>query len=617
MLKSYPKKWGTIESVKLKKTVWQGYPFKFDLSGFVESFPCGRLKLYLSHFKQYVNMDKYYGPLAVVLVISLLMFPYIWKGQDVQVNVVDNLDSNVVWYKMLKDQGKFYSGPEVLVEGFVMETPRFSYPSGLNMEAVLYFWLPPFTAFWINKLIITISAFLGMVLLFSAHLKIRKWEIVTLGLLWATLAYNPHIGISVAGLPLVFWSFFNLKENKYLFPSFFTIIFYSFYSSFVLVGIFTLLFLSVFLIYGRIIEGRFSKMAVLGLLIMVSCFLIQEYNLIYFLFFQNDFVSHRKEMDYRFNSFSNQYPWDYIKNGDHNSVFYWWGYVLILAIIVFYFYLSTSGSRNLRNMPREEKVLLLFAIVVSIVPSFISSLFSWERTTNLPGELFPLIHSFNWMRITFPFSFFMFVVLGFGMIYIKISFKKLLVGLFLAINIFVYQFEWRNLINNHLGILEYQIPTYSQYFAENQFDDIKNFLGDDWDKINIGSINLPPAVATFHGFKSIDGYLPLYDLAYKQNFKRIIERELEKDVELLNHFQYWGNKCYLQNATYPDQFDAYKWKNLDAIEQLDFNYNVLKEEFNTEHLFSAVEIHHERLQLLSMFRHQESAWDVYLYKITQ
>lgn len=40
--------------------------------------------------------------LLILSVFFLVMFPYIWKGQDVKVNVWDNLDSNLVWYKMLK-----------------------------------------------------------------------------------------------------------------------------------------------------------------------------------------------------------------------------------------------------------------------------------------------------------------------------------------------------------------------------------------------------------------------------------------------------------------------------------------------------------------------------------
>src|SRR5690554_2138951 len=172
-------------------------------------------------------MNKAKELLLVAGVIFLVMFPYIWKGQDVQVNVWDNLDSNVVWYKMLKDQGKIFAGPEVMVEGFVTETPRFSYPSGWNVEALLYFLLPPFMAYWVNKLLIIICGLGGMVLLFSSSLDSKRSEVVFIGLLWATLAFNPHIGISVAGLPVLVWSFYNLRGKKKVWLSLFLAVVYS------------------------------------------------------------------------------------------------------------------------------------------------------------------------------------------------------------------------------------------------------------------------------------------------------------------------------------------------------------------------------------------------------
>src|SRR5690606_21336199 len=100
--------------------------------------------------------------LGTALVFILLMLPYIWLGKGVPLNVWDNLDSNLLWYKMLQGQDLLFAGPEQMVEGFVTSTPRFSYPSGFNLEAVLFYWLPLFTAYWINKLLISLVAFLGM-----------------------------------------------------------------------------------------------------------------------------------------------------------------------------------------------------------------------------------------------------------------------------------------------------------------------------------------------------------------------------------------------------------------------------------------------------------------------
>ena len=556
-------------------------------------------------------MNKAKELLLVAGVIFLVMFPYIWKGQDVQVNVWDNLDSNVAWYKMLKDQGKIFAGPETMVQGFVTETPRFSYPSGWNVEAVLYFLLSPFTAYWLNKLLIIMFAFGGMVLLFSRHLESNRSEVIIISLLWATLAFNPHIGISVAGLPVLVWSFYNLRSNEKIWLSLIFIIVYSFYSSLVLAGFFILLLLVILLTYWRFVDRRFSKWAVLGVILMSGCYLLQEKNLFYFLFLQNDFVSHRQEIDYRYNSFSNRTPWSFIKNGDHNSVFYWWGYLLGFGGIIAYLFFKRFTTIVFR------KELLVFSIIFTLSVPFLAAFLTWEEASNLAGEIFSVIHSFNFTRIAFPLPFFMFVVLAYGIIGIRARYKKAILAFFLGMNIFVYQFEWRNWLNNHFSVLDYHIPSYRQYYAEKQITEVKEFFGKNWNDIHIASVNLPPAVSAYHGFKGIDGYLPLYDLNYKHRFKEIIVGELAEDRELFDHFAFWGNKCYLQNATYPDVFDAYKWKKLTPIQVLDLDFNLLQSTFQVDYLFSAVEVHHERLQLLKLFTHEESAWDIYVYEIAQ
>src|SRR5690554_4745157 len=147
-------------------------------------------------------MDKAKELLLVAGVIFLVMFPYFWKGQDVQVNVWDNLDSNVVWYKMLKDQGKIFAGPEVMVQGFVTETPRFSYPSGWNVELFLVHLFDVFTAYWLNKLFILLIGFLSMLYFLKNEVKQGAAYYVGFSLVWATLAFYTHRGISIAAIPL-------------------------------------------------------------------------------------------------------------------------------------------------------------------------------------------------------------------------------------------------------------------------------------------------------------------------------------------------------------------------------------------------------------------------------
>ena len=84
---------------------------------------------------------------------------------------------------------------------------------------------------------------------------------------------------------------------------------------------------------------------------------------------------------------------------------------------------------------------------------------------------------------------------------------------------------------------------------------------------------------------------------------------------LASHFDDWGNKCYLQNATYPDMFDLYKWRQADPIKQLNFDFMQLKQDLMVEYLLSSVPIEDKRLELVELFLDQGSAWDIYLYSI--
>src|SRR5690554_5781527 len=197
--------------------------------------------------------------LLVAGVIFLVMFPYIWKGQDVQVNVWDNLDSNVVWYKMLKDQGKIFAGPEVMVQGFVTETPRFSYPSGWNVELFLVYFFNVFTAFWINKLLIILIAFASMFYFLKTNVKHGVGLYIGLSLVWATLAFYPHRGVSIAALPLIFTLFNQLREGRHIKIGLFLIFCYALYSMFVLAGLYIWIIFSFIACYWMIKDKRWNS----------------------------------------------------------------------------------------------------------------------------------------------------------------------------------------------------------------------------------------------------------------------------------------------------------------------------------------------------------------------
>ena len=85
------------------------------------------------------------------------------------------------------------------------------------------------------------------------------------------------------------------------------------------------------------------------------------------------------------------------------------------------------------------------------------------------------------------------------------------------------------------------------------------------------SVGLDPMVAVMSDIKVIDGYHNIYPLSYKIKFRKIIERELEKNIELKNYYDNWGNRIY---AFYNDKNDILL--NFHAAKKIGANFVISK-----------------------------------------
>ena len=64
------------------------------------------------------------------------------------------------------------------------------------------------------------------------------------------------------------------------------------------------------------------------------------------------------------------------------------------------------------------------------------------------------------------------------------------------------------------------------------------------------SVGLDPMIAVMNDIRVIDGYHTIYPLSYKIKFRKIIEKELDKNIKLKNYYDDWGNRVY---AFYTDK----------------------------------------------------------------
>ena len=94
--------------------------------------------------------------------------------------------------------------------------------------------------------------------------------------------------------------------------------------------------------------------------------------------------------------------------------------------------------------------------------------------------------------------------------------------------------------NNKLDFNNSSDKTFDNYYKFTDYAFIKNIVKD----ARVMSVGLDPMVAVMNDIKVIDGYHNIYPLDYKIKFRKIIEKELEKNIVLKNYYDNYGNRVY-------------------------------------------------------------------------
>ena len=129
----------------------------------------------------------------------------------------------------------------------------------------------------------------------------------------------------------------------------------------------------------------------------------------------------------------------------------------------------------------------------------------------------------------------------------KIKYGKTLVSLLVigqVLFIFTaYSPEYRHV----LGLVNrpHSTLTFRQFYSEKLFKEIDGYIGKskkDYRTVNIG---IHPGIAQYNGFYTLDVYSNIYSLQYKHQFRKIIEKELEKNARVKWVYDENGKRCYL------------------------------------------------------------------------
>jgi len=578
----------------------------------------------------FINKYSFWISLAI---LALSILPVLILQENAYVRILDCLDPDVIYRVILSRDYNYLKGPTEIISSFMNGIPRGCFPSSLNVLQMLFLFCKPIHAFLINVLIVHIAAFFGMFLLLKKHVIKEQGYVLNIficsisALCFSLLPFDYMFGLSLAGQPLLFYAFLNILNKHATFKDYFIIFIFPFYSYLVLVGVFCCMALfAIFLVHwwntSEINLNFFGILIWFGLV-----YLVVEYQLIYMLIFEKNYVSHRQEFNFVLLSYKDfRYYLREIYNnlllggrGDaaslhHNIV----RDILPIAIIVCY-------EKNLKQKLFYGLIIVIFFIAL------LSCFFNINSILLLRQKCF-FLNAFDWSRIYFLLPMLWYILFAMSLALILnikrfgayiVWFLALMQLHFIVANNFDLRHNFKIFYNTYLtregSDREVDYLSFKEFYSEGLFSQIAAYINEPKDEFKIVNIGILPSAAQYNGFYTLDGYIPNYPLEYKHKFRKIMEIELNKNSGNKLYFDYWANRCYLfcselTNSVISQSKD--ELKNFEPIKNLQLDTEQLKN-LGCKYIFSAVEIlnyKNNSLKFIRLFTDKDSPYKIFLYQ---
>lgn len=411
--------------------------------------------------------------------------------------------------------------------------------------------------------------------------------------------------LSTLGMPLALWAFLNIRSGIYSWKEWVTLILLPFYSSFVLGFFFFLVAMGLLWLRDWLVKKNGNWIFFGSIAMMTAVYLLIEYRLVYSLVFpeaptsRNEFIS------------STLGFWHSIRLACKN---YFLGHTHVMTIhtliIVPLSFIVLWAIRGKVNGSLEKRYRSLF--ILNIILSVWYAFWFYQGWEPLK-EKFQLLNTFNFARFHFlrPLIIYLMFAVGGYILWRKgTGWQKFVKICLMAQVIILLGF------NEEIRYRVVGEPSFKQFYATEQFEEIKQYIGEPKSSYRVASIGLHPAIAQYNGFYTLDTYNNFYPLEYKHQFRKIIAQELDKNATLKKYYDTWGGRCYIfvdeLGKNYDFRKDSHK-----KIRHLQLNTKVFKN-MGGKYIFSSVPIMNAKsngLIFKKAFDQKDSAWRIYLYEV--
>lgn len=541
------------------------------------------------------------NPLIVFLcglaIVLAYLLPYYLNGEDSLIRIHDNLDSNVVWLKVLLDGGYFTDWSKSTLPQIMNGVPISSLAPIYDISALMMGLFGMFWGYVILKSLMALTGYVGMWLLLRRFVipKESVWIAGGVAVCYGILPFW-GFGLAVAALPLFFWAFLSIRKQgrKAGLGPWLAMIFGGFISSLILVGVFFIGVCGLWTVFDAIFKKRKPWTSILALGFLSVSYVLSHIR-IFIGFFDAKVISHRIEMDFTYSWVGTLFyrAEGVLVNGQYHaaSLHTYFIPVILLALV-------------LMIWKWYKPFIFLNLIEFLILSSLLYAWVNWQGAQWFVAPIMKII-PIQLGRIHFLQVVAWYSLLALALVVIS-KFGKLGKGFGALVLVFQIVF----LFQHFEARFEKRPISYKAFYSEALFTEIRNELGHP-SQYRVISVGMHPSIAQYNGFYTLDSYLPDYPLEYKHRFRELIGGELDKAPELAKYFDGWGSRAYAFSAEIGKEYIFPKGNGV-VIDSLDYNWDLFIE-MGGVYVFAPFEIDDPDLKLVGVFKDDASAWDVYVY----
>ncbi len=566
--------------------------------------------------------------------VALYFLPYLILQGDSSFIIGDFLDDEVV---LLRLGGKyFFTGFHTVVEEILAGT----HLAAIQPDCFLLVW----PIYWFGSLpgvlfILAMDLFAAYTgfYLFTQKLLRNQYPVYCMlcGVLFIMLPFYPQYGMSVMGFPLIAWAFWNLREHRRIRLSYFLIGMYALSSSPVWSGYIVLGVVLCWILGIRIRRKEKVKLLLWGLVELLLLYILVYKDTFYNILFSG-VTSHRNDplRQYSYADFKSSFV-ELFKYGQFHAASYHTyimagSFVLLVGIGIWMKVKNkTSFVEELRRMWIWGSILWGSGLVIAVFAAFYNT-----EGGHVVRKYMGVFESVQLDRVywVYPALWYVELVICGVLIFTILRYlvkkyewnKRLLylipmgelvVFLFMGIYLFGKNDQYRANLYRVVG-KETGTLTFNQYYDYDVMKQVREAIGKPQNTYRVASVGMAPAVASENGFYTIDAYVNNYDLQYKYQFRKVIEKELDKSDTMRSYYDNWGSRVYVFSSELGMDWNLGK-KNIPPIESLNLNTEALAE-LNCQYILSATEIRNAEetgLHLMGVFDTETSYRTIWLYEV--